>query len=476
MGLRERLAAWLLGGSKASRAWGWVPAWQDNQPRWTPRDYAAFVREGYKKVVWVYACVREIATAVSSVPWLLYAYDGQGNAQEVGRHPLLDLLRRPNPFCSWQELVEGWATYLNLAGNAYIELAEQDGRGRPKELYLLRPDRVLVVPSREEYIAGYVYRIDEQDIPLERDEVIHFKYLDPLDDWYGMSPLEAAARTVDTENEAVDWNKVFFQNAARPDGALTTKETLSEEQFNRLKQEIAENWKGTKNAHRPLLLEAGLEWRQMGLSQKDMDFLNLRKMTREEICAVYGVPPVLVGILDRATYSNYEQARRSFWEETVIPTLNRLRDKLNAELVSRFGENLELDYDLSVVPGLAESQAEKIDRLKDAVAIGLLTINEARQELGYDPVSWGNVWWAPANLLPVGEGGGEAAGPWPEEVKALNLRTPEERKAYWKAFDRRRWKWEEKLAEEIRREFEKEREEILRALEGGGADPGFFRG
>lgn len=479
---------------KESRVVSWVPLWQDKNPMWSPRDYASFAREGYKKVVWVYACVREIATSVSGIPWVLYEKrrsneDGKVHLVEVEDHPVLDLIQRPNPWMSGQEFFEGWATFLNLAGNAYWELAELDSQKRPKELYLLRPDRIRIVPSRERFIERYLYVVNGKKIPLEVDEVIHFKYLDPLNDHYGMSPIEAAARTVDTENEAVDWNKVFFQNAARPDGALATEQELTDEQFERLEKQIQEDWQGTQNAHKPLLLEAGLKWIQMGLAQKDMDFSALRKMSREEICAVFGVPPILVGILDRATYSNYEEARRSFYEETIIPMLDRLKAKMNAEFISRYGSNLVLDYDLTSVTALQESQDALFKRLSGAVAQGLLTVNEARKELGYDPVPWGDSWWAPLNLYPVSSpkppaiDRGEPAGEEPEESEngegtsqssvdmrfstkmvALNLNQPEARKAYWMAFDRRRWGWEGRIAEEAKKTFSKEEKEALEAL------------
>ena len=390
---------------KQSSVTSWVPLWQDKTPVWSSKNFKAFAVEGYKKVVWVYACVREIATSVSSIPWSLYRkqreQDGKIKLVEVEQHALLDLLKRPNRWMSGQEFFEGCITYLNLAGNAYWELAALDGQKRPSEIYLLRPDRVKVVASRQHFIDHYIYTVNNEKFTLDVDEVIHLKYLDPLDDYYGMSPIEAAARTIDTENEAVDWNKVFFQNAARPDGALITDQQLTDEQFERLAKQIEQDWQGTRNAHKPLLLEAGLKWMQLGLAQKDMDFSALRRMTREEICAVFGVPPVLVGILDRATYSNYEEARKSFYEETVIPMLDRLKAKLNAELVPRYGDDLVLNYDLSGVSALQESQDALFKRLGGAVKQGLLTVNEARKALGHDAVPWGDIWWAPANLHPI---------------------------------------------------------------------------
>ena len=387
---------------KKSAAFGtFVPLWhRPGAPLRAPRDYAAFVAEGYKSSVWVYACVREIAASVSAIPWKLQRKVTDG-FENISEHPLIDLLERPNPWMSSQEFFEAWATYLNLAGNVYWELSQLDGEGRPQALYLLRPDKIKVRPHPQDFLAGYEYEANQKKVQFLPEEVIHFKFLDPLNEFYGLSPLEAASRIIDTENEAVSWNRFFFQNAAKPDGALMTDQLLSEAQRAALSTSIASDWIGTENAHKPLLLEAGLKWTSLSSSQKDMDFINLRKMAREEICGVFGVPPNLVGILDRATFSNYAQARKSFYEETIVPTLVRLSSKINAELVPRFGDDLYFVFDLTQVSALQEAQDAKFSRLLGTLDSGVLTINEVRTELGYDPVPWGDAWWAPQANIPI---------------------------------------------------------------------------
>src|SRR5690606_19861643 len=150
----------------------------------------------------------------------------------------------------------------------------------------------------------------------------------PLDDHYGLAPLEAAAVAVDTHNAAARWNKALLDNAARPSGALVYSgpegAVLSDQQFERLKRELTETYQGAVNAGRPLLLEGGLDWKAMSLSPKDMDFMEAKHAAAREIALAFGVPPMLLGIPGDNTFSNYQEANRVFWRQTVLPLASRV--------------------------------------------------------------------------------------------------------------------------------------------------------
>ena len=115
------------------------------------------------------------------------------------------------------------------------------------------------------------------------ETVLHIRLFNPLDDYYGMSPLEAAARSIDTHNAASAWNKAMLDNAARPSGALVFAASdghLTTEQFDRLKSELESNYQGAANAGRPMVLEGGLDWKEMGFSPKDMEFIEAKNAQR----------------------------------------------------------------------------------------------------------------------------------------------------------------------------------------------------
>ena len=252
---------------KASAAGPLIALSQVGRPVWTSRDYESLAREGFQRNAVVYRCVRMIAEAAASVPLMVM----QSGARRED-HPLAERLRAPNPEQSGVELMEQVYGHLQTAGNAYLEAA-----GDVEEFYALRPDRVQVVPGASGWPAAYDYSVGMRTRRLMREAdgfspVLHLKLFSPVDDWYGASPLEAAACAIDIHNASGGWNKALLDNAARPSGALVfTGGNLSEEQFGALKSELESAYQGAGNAGRPMVLEGGLDWRPMSLTPRDLD-------------------------------------------------------------------------------------------------------------------------------------------------------------------------------------------------------------
>ncbi len=367
---------------KASRTGALLALFGEGRARWTPRDYAALAREGYQKNPVTYRCVRLIAQSIANLPLVLT--DG---AREFDAHPLLDLLARPNPRETRAEFLERVAGHLLTAGNAYVELVAL--AESPRELHALRPDRMKVVPGSEgwpeafEYtVAGRTVRFDMRETPAP---LLHLTFFHPLDDHYGFAPLEAAHLAVDVHNAASAWTKSLLDNAARPSGALVYSSGgghLSDEQFERLKADLEENYQGARNAGRPLLLEGGIDWKPLSLSPKDMDFIAAKHMAAREIALAFGVPPMLLGIPGDNTYSNYAEANRALYRETVLPLSQRLCDALTSWLAPVFGSGLKLTPDLDQVSALAAERESLWSRINAAT---FLTDDERRAAVGYAP-------------------------------------------------------------------------------------------
>ena len=200
-----------------------------------------------------------------------------------------------------------------------------------------------------------------------------------------MSPLEAAACAIDIHNAAGSWNKSLLDNAARPSGALVYKggeagANLSEDQFERLKRELAENYQGSANAGRPLLLEGGLDWKSMGLSPKEMDFIGAKQAAARDIALAFGVPPMLLGIPGDNTYANLREANRAFWRGTVLPLAGRTARALTHWLAPRYGGNLRLWFDADQVDALSADRDTLWARVSRA---DFLTDAEKREAVGY---------------------------------------------------------------------------------------------
>lgn len=359
------------------------------QPMWMRRDAAKFADEGYRRNVIAHRAVAMIATAAAGVPWKLTERRAR-SARVLDHHPILTLLNNPNPLQGGTELCEALYGHRLISGNGYLHAIGPRGEA-PLELHVLRPDRVAVIPGAGGIPKAYRYSIDTRsvDVPVDaisgQSRILHLKTFHPLDDWYGLSPMEAAAYSIDQHNQCSAWNQALLQNGARPSGALMVKAgdgqpgTLSETQYTRLKSQLDEQFSGAINAGRPLLLEGGLEWKEMSLSPKDMDFINIKNSSARDVALAFGVPSQLLGIPGDNTYSNLKEARAALWEQTILPLLSNVTDALNNWLVPMFDTSLKLSLDQDAIPILADKRDAYWERISRA---DFLSADEKRTLLG----------------------------------------------------------------------------------------------
>lgn len=304
MGWRSRLGNFIAGppNRKQDDAMRAILAVGPYSAKWMQTDYETFAREGYAGNAYVYACIRQIAMAVAGIPWKVY--DSDQKKKTFAEHPLLNLIHRPNPRQSQGKFFETMVGYLFLDGNNYIERAGGAATsGPPDELYCLRPDRVTIIPGTIlEPVAGYKYKVGSQEVAFPAERVLQQKFFNPLDDWYGLSPMQAASRSVDQSNYATSWNVALLQNGAKPTGALQTPLAIDDVQYQRLKGMIEEQYTGFANAGRPIILEGGLQWQEMGMSPLDMAWLDSQKLSARQIAMIFNIAPELIGDPDAKTF------------------------------------------------------------------------------------------------------------------------------------------------------------------------------
>ena len=367
---------------------------------WMDRNYREFANEAYAKNVVAYRAINMVAHAAASVPIKLLQFVSNKEVKPIYRHPMLDLLLRPNPIQNGKELLESLYIYKQISGNAYLLSVLPDKTKLPKELYALRPDRVTIVAGNNFLPAGYKYKVDDSEFyyPVNqitgKSKILHLKNVHPTSDWYGLSSIEPAAYSIDQHNQSASWNQALLQNCARPSGAFIVKNsegnpaTLSQEQYSRLKELIDESVSSSLNAGRPLILEGGLEWKELSLSPKEMDYIEGKHSAARDIALAFGVPPQLLGIPGDNTYSNLQEARASFWEQTVVPLAENTVDHIGRWLKSYYEENLELMIDEDNITALTSKRDALWDRLEKS---SFLTINEKRMQVGLGPVTGGDV-------------------------------------------------------------------------------------
>lgn len=359
------------------------------QPQWSGRDYNAFAREGMTANPIVYRAVRMISESAASVPLLVYEGD-----REAVDHPLRQLLERPNAQQTRSSFVESCFGYLLTGGDLFIEAIALGSDVR--ELHALRPDRVRPVVGADGWPVDYEYVAGGRTTSLGGDAVPgvprlqHVRLFHPLADVNGLSPIAPAAAAVDIHNAICAWTKSLTDNAARPSGALvyTGAGSLAPDQFDRLKSQLQDSFQGVRNAGRPLLLEGGLDWKPMSFTPAEMDFVGAKNSAARDIALAFGIPPMLLGIPGDNTYSNYQEANRTVWRQTIIPHLNRLTEALGYWLAAAFpGQRLKIVPDLDQVPAMATEREALWALLQTAQ---FLTINEKREALGFASIAGGD--------------------------------------------------------------------------------------
>ena len=346
----------------------------------------------------VYAAVNALANRVASTPYMLYRKAADGELEELKEHALLALLDNPNPFLQRVDLFWHVVASLTLFGNEYWFLAGPKG-GAPTEIWRLNPQRTRVVPSKTDYIAGYVTEIDGELIPLDAGEVIHFKQPNPFDPrgLYGLSTLAVAKMPAQTELDMSEWNRNVFRSQAVPAGIVRIDSMVNEADFERLRS----SWmrRHGAGAHKTAFIRgAEVQFENIGLAQRDVDFREGLAQQKEEIYRAFGayhlLPPRVAG--DRKV------DERMFLEGVVWPLLMRLQETLNDNLCPFFAPasgagSLRLEFD-DVRP---RERALDLEEQRE-LAKGL-TLNEWRAQHGLEPIDGGDALMMahlPNTLLP----------------------------------------------------------------------------
>ena len=382
-----------------------VPLVNDiSQVQYPVDNYANFASWGYGKNEIVHACIRELADGAASPRYYLGA-DNEGGVEEIEDTPLAYLIKRPNQNEDFYAFIERLVTFLQVAGNVYV-LKERDKTNTIIKLWLLRPDRVSIIPEdRGENV--YVYEIDGIEYRLAKEDIAHLALPNPSGDVYGLSPLHVLARTVNLDLNMGDFAKMYFQNAGVPSGLLKIKRRLtSQEEADRIRSRWRSTFGGSNNMHKVAVLDDDAEYQQMASSPKDMALSEMHYMTESRICAVFGVPPILISAnvgLARSTFANYREARFSFHSETLEPLIKRILRFLNHCLEYDFEGEGQIYADMAEMRAFLDDSDSQSARASSLFAAGIITLNEARTLVGEDAIDDGNIRRVPMNIIESSE-------------------------------------------------------------------------
>ena len=351
----------------------------------------------YKDSVWAFVAIRAIAIAAASIRWALKKrLPGPGPDEELFDHPLLTLIKKPNPHFTRYDLVEELIWQYSLEGSGYVEMvpsrrgaADLNRRFRPVALYTLKSKHVSPIPDPKTRVLGYNYSPNGDLIRFNPWEIIQVRAYNPENDTDGYSAFNTARNSVDVDRDTQVYSKKFFQNGAFPSATLETDRILPKP----LQQRVQSEWKSKfgirKNPHEVALLMAGLKYKPISFTFRDMDFEKLRKLSREEILATADVPPLIVGLLDGSSWANAHQQKLDFVTNTVGPILRKIFERFNMDLASRFGKDLYFEPDYVSYLRSPEQDEGNERRARAMFKDGLITRDEARDMAGFGPASDG---------------------------------------------------------------------------------------
>lgn len=492
----DRLRVWLaeklfrLGPALVDRA---EASWGHDQSTFAPEVYGEYIATS----VGVYTCATYRAANLARLPLRFYRVTAAGKREEVTSGELYELMQRVNPYWTLGRLLRMTELARCLWGAAYWVLERgANGRRVPREIWWARPDRMKVVPDSVNYLSGFVFENQGERIPFRPDEVVWLRMDNPVDEYSGLSPLAAARLSVDLGTAGLRSNARLFEHGIQIGGVISPADDTAywtPEQTKQLEELFARRFKGVDKAHRWAVLSGGVKVQPLSLSPKDAEFIAQMKWSLNDIARVYHIPPELVGDHEFATYSNFDQAYKAFWSDCLQPEAQEIAEEITEQLLPLFGGQADLaEFDFSGVAALQEDRAEVVDQMTKLAGIGV-PLNRLLEEFmptllpqdgsGY---SWGNVWWAPATLLPAGSG--EPAAPeQPEEPAERALRLvrelvaaqqrpalPAARRALeygsaehervWKAFVRRTDSHERRFREAVEDLFRRQRDSVLARL------------
>ena len=339
----------------------------------------------------VYAAIKLRADSLTRPPLRVYR-TGEGGGRRTAvepSHPVARLLDRVNPWHTRADLWRATETHLCLWGAAYWAI-ERGEDGQP-ELWPLRPDRMAVIPDRRRYVRGFVYRGVAEPVAYTPDEIVWLRYFNPLEELAGLSPLAPARLSADMGHEGLRFNRHLLRNSARPDFLLLTNQDMNETELEEFYARWEARYQGAGNANRPAVASAVRDVKTLGLSHRDIDFIQGLRWSLEEVSRTYGVPKLLLGDFERATYANVQASERMFWRNTVVPEVKFLEEQLNRMLLPRLGyPQLSVEFDLSAIEALQEDENNRVQRESALLDRGVLTINEVRRERNLPEVPWGD--------------------------------------------------------------------------------------
>lgn len=422
----------------------------------------------YAANVWVHKAINVIADNISALRVRVVDADGQ----EIEGHEITDRLAEPNPEMSPAELWREWAICMMLGGEFGGEVAWSAGGGKKiVELWPRDPQvfDVKTESARYRRVAGYTVRDGNgEPYPLQPDQMIHWKFYNPLMPFRGLAPITAVRMGIVIDQLAQAWSRLFYKNQARPDFALIAPEGVTQSEKKEMTDKLRQEHGGDR-VWEPIILENGVtDIKVFSFPPKDMEWVQQREMSRDEIGAIFGVPDEIMGY-GRDTYENFDTADRVLWTLTLVPLVHFRDDRLTRWMraVKALQPAEHVATDLSGVSQLQEDKGKKVEQLATLADKGY-PVNVVNEWLGLrlPAIKGGDTGYLPFGMMPVTSlaGGKSALRHGVKLRRGIAEYGSREHEALWKAKQARITSHVEEMQRVLKREFQRQQNEVSRKL------------
>jgi HK97 family phage portal protein len=345
----------------------------------------------------VWCAVKLLSESISQIPLEICEKLPDGDIIKRPDHPLHRILsRNPNSYQTKIQFFSKVIVDMCLEGNSYVYI-ERNGGGVPQDLYCMNASNVEVKTTMD----GVFYTDQESKKTYSSEEILHFKGMS-MDGIKGISPVKQCKQAIGWGIAVETYGNTFFSNGAKLSGVLSTDRQMSQLAIERLKKSFQENYASLNDSNKTLILEEGLKFQQVSISNEQAQFLSSRDMAVQEVARVFNIPPHMLKDLSKSSFNNIEQQSTEFVRYSVMPYLSNMEQEMNLKLFkdSEAGK-LFTNFDAnSMLRGSANDRASFYDKM---VKVGAMTINEVRERENMNKAETGDDLYMPANMTPVAE-------------------------------------------------------------------------
>jgi HK97 family phage portal protein len=413
MTLRQRIAQYILGGAQPQlvkqtmpdgKSWVWHVNWG-----WggrLPANSSTFINDGYAGNSDVYSIISYALRASSSLQWKAYK-EVRGEDVELDKyHPVSRMLKYASPVQPFSEFVQAWLGYKLLLGNSYTMFLKPEfgvNAGKPVQMTVLPSQlmEVFLIQATGE-VKEYVFN---QSAHLAPEQVAHSKSWNPQvqqgGEVYGLSPLTAGLRLLNMSNSGYDGGAASLKNGGVK-GILTahSEDQWGKEEIDRIRDKFNEDYMGADNYGKMVVAAAQMDYHQIGISPADLELMQALRLTKQQLCSLYGFPSQLLNDKEGSLYNTYREAKKVFYTDMLLPELYQLEEVLNKWVADPYGSDIKIKIETSDIEVLMDNKVEQAQWLSQAWWIKAI---DKQRLMGMPEDPEMDDYFIPSGLMPMKE-------------------------------------------------------------------------